>query len=96
MFCFQETFAQCSCKAQHKNLTAEKVFYLADYVFTGKVLSTKRGQNKIDKNKYEIVTEFEVNRVWKGSFVGKIKEIHNKNNDCSITFKVNEEYLIYS
>ena len=95
-FCFQETVAQCACKQQYKNLTAEKAFDLANFVFTGKVISKKRVQNKLDKEKYELLIEFEVNRVWKGSFVGKNKEVYNKTNRCSLTFQVNEEFLIYS
>ncbi len=89
------TFAQCTCSATYRDITAHNEFKLADVVFIGKVIEiTKTARDKNDGSYVEIV-KFEVKKAWKRDLETFVI-IRNKIQGCINGFDENEEWLVYA
>ncbi|MDT5123605.1 MAG: hypothetical protein QOC96_3087 [Acidobacteriota bacterium] len=90
-----ETFAQCSCVAERRDITPHKEFKLADAVFIGKVIEIKKTAPDKDTGGYIETVKFEVKKAWKQD-LDTLVTIQNKIQGCINGFDENEEWLVYA
>jgi len=90
-----ETFAQCSCVAERRDITPHKEFKLADAVFIGKVIEIKNTARDKDIGSYVETVKFEVKKTWKQD-LDHFVIIQNKIRGCINGFEENEEWLVYA
>jgi hypothetical protein len=90
-----ETFAQCSCVAERRDITPRKEFKLADAVFIGKVIEIKQTVRDKDTGSYVETVKFEVRKAWKQD-LDPLVIIQNKIQGCVNGFDENEEWLVYA
>ena len=89
----RQTSAQCTCKAEYKNITARNEFNLAYAVFVGKVLRINRSPEDKD-GRYTETVHFTVTKTWKRDLEAKLT-ITNRIQGCVNGFKENEEWFVY-
>ena len=90
-----ETFAQCSCVAEYRDITPHKEFKLADAVFIGKVIEIKKTDRDKDTGSYVETVKFEVTKAWKQDLDAFVI-IQNKIQGCVNGFDENEVWLVYA
>ena len=96
IFCFvvSEGYAQCSCTAKYRNITASKEFEYADIVFVGKIIELKKSGRDAKTGSYTETVKFEVRKIWKADSP-KIITVVNKIQGCLNGFEKDEEWLVY-
>ena len=89
-----DSFAQCTCAAEYRDITPLKEFKLADVVFVGKVIEIKESPRDKD-NRYVETVKFEVGKAWKQD-LERIVTITNTIRGCVKGFEEGEEWLVYA
>jgi hypothetical protein len=90
-----DTFAQCSCVAERRDISPRKEFKLADAVFIGKVVEVKKTARDEGTGGYVEAVKFEVLKAWKQD-TDSLVIIQNKIQGCINGFADNEEWLVYA
>ncbi|GAB4161473.1 MAG: hypothetical protein Fur003_4820 [Candidatus Dojkabacteria bacterium] len=90
-----QTYA-CSC-AMNENIRTSLA--QTDYVFSGRVISTKSVYDRFGTNSYQTRVDIEVDKTWKG-ISPEAKEItvltSASSASCGYEFSVGEKYLIFA